>query len=275
MAKLAYEIEEILNESVMTGVPSIIVEGIDDLEIYDKICSLVSFKTEIYPVECIDGYAEGCNQVIKAIKDLSSISTKKYPLKEHILGIVDKDVRDFRGEIPEFDAILILKYYSIESHFISKSIIEKTLKYCTRVTKDLITDDLCGFLMSEIDRKLADLYYSSLEALKKSLYPDYTSVVSYSYALGRLQNEFTKQRIDEKRSDLDCFAKSLNLNNNLDTLKMISKGKWLIELFAKELAITIDELPKLCKENLVIRCKYCVSEAHKKCLLSGVNYFYR
>ena len=67
----SYEIDEILNEAIMTGVPSIIVEGIDDVPIYSKISKGLPFNVEVYAVENISGYTEGCEQVISAIKNIN------------------------------------------------------------------------------------------------------------------------------------------------------------------------------------------------------------
>lgn len=47
MQKPILEIDEILNEAIMTGVPSIIVEGVDDLSIYSALFKDLSFPTEI------------------------------------------------------------------------------------------------------------------------------------------------------------------------------------------------------------------------------------
>ena len=266
MPGIQYEIDEVLNEAIMTGVPALIVEGVDDIPIYSQITSKISFKTEIYAVETIQGYSEGCEQVISAITDLNALPNQNYRLPNHILGIIDKDVRDYRGELPQIEPILVLNYYSIESHFVSKSIIEHTLKLCTKANRELITEELVQIIMDEIETKLLDLYYFSLESLRKSLERDYNADFSYSYSCGRINDVVVKSKICSKKDELDKFASNHNLQPNLNALKKITKGKWLIDVFSSELLKSINNLQEKCKEDLIVTCKSCATNAFDKCL---------
>lgn len=266
MSGCCYEIDELLNEAIITGVPAIIVEGIDDISVYDEISANVPFDVEVYAIENIEGYTEGCEQVISAIENLNSLQSDTHPINEHILGIIDKDVRDYRDELPEIEPLLVLNYYSIESHFVSKEIISNILRLSSKANRELISDELCNTIMSEIETKMLDLYYFSLESLRNSIEPDYPASFSYSYAVGRIRDPKTRHDVLEKRNDLDIFATSLGISPCIDTLKSISKGKWLVDVFSQELLANINDLQEKCAQNTIETCKSCISEAFDKCL---------
>ncbi|WDG94107.1 DUF4435 domain-containing protein [Pseudomonas chlororaphis] len=250
----------------MTGVPSLIVEGIDDIEIYINLTRRVPFDVEVYAVEHIEGYGQGCGEVIKAIAALENIPQTQYKLPSHILGVIDKDVRDYRGELPTSPAILVLKYYSIESHFISKAIIANTLRLCTKTSQDMITEELCDLIMSEIEVKLLDLYYHSLEALKNATQAGYAADFAYSFTPGRIKDVQAKALIEAKRSELDQFADSLNITRSIDSVKCIARGKWLIDVFSDELVYCIERLQNLCRAHTINSCLSCITNAYDKCL---------
>lgn len=266
MDSFCYEIDEILNEAIITGVPALIVEGIDDISIYDNLALKVPFEYEVYAVENIEGFSEGCEQVILAVEELNTLESEAHELTNHVLGVIDKDVRDFRQELPSIEPILVLNHYSIESHFVSRAIVEHILKLCSKANREIITEELCDLIMDEVETKLLDLYYFSLEALKNSLESEYDSVFSYSYPYGRIRDEVIRQSLNSKRSELDDFAHQNQLSPCLDTLKSISKGKWLIDVFANELLAVISQLHTKCKESLITNCKSCITGAYEKCL---------
>ena len=93
MDSFCYEIDEILNEAIITGVPALIVEGIDDISIYDNLALKVPFEYEVYAVENIEGFSEGCEQVILAVEELNTLESEAHELTNHVLGVIDKDVR--------------------------------------------------------------------------------------------------------------------------------------------------------------------------------------
>ncbi|WP_312921057.1 hypothetical protein [Stutzerimonas nitrititolerans] len=272
---MTYEIDEILNEAVMTGVPSVIVEGVDDICIYSEIAKdNTPFSVEVYAVEHISGFGEGCEEVLRAISEIEAIRSSKHKTSDHVLGIIDKDVRDFRGEAPESEAVLMLKHYSIESHFVSQTIVQYALKTCTRSSHEMITNELCDFITREIEGRLLRLYYFSLEALKKSLVRNYDAAFCYSYGYGRLKDERAKELITAKKDELDAFAAEKNIEKSIVSLKGIARGKWLIDVFAEELVLCINDLQGLCKDSAIESCRSCLNQAFDKCLYKvreGVN----
>lgn len=266
MAGIFFEIDEVLNESIMTGVPSLIVEGIDDIGIYIDLAKRVPFDVEVYAVEHVEGYGQGCGEVIKAITALESLPPTQYKLSSYILGVIDKDVREYRGELPSSSAILVLKYYSIESHFISKAIIANTLRLCTKSSHEMINEELCDLIMSEIEVKLLDLYYHSLEALKNATHTGYAADFAYSYTPGRIKDVQAKALIQAKKAELDLFADSLNITKNMNSIKCIARGKWLIDVFSDELVTCIENLQNLCRVKTINSCLSCITTAYDKCL---------
>lgn len=266
MNTFSYKIHEILNAAIMTRIPVIIVEGIDDTSIYEKIASNVSFDIEVYPVENIDGFSGGSNQVIQAIENLNTIECGEHELSSHILGIIDKDVRDFEGNVPKIEPLLMLNYYSIESHFVSKSVISEILTIVSKMNKALIRHEFCDAMLDEVESNLMNLYYFSLESLKKALNPDYSGCFSYRFPAGRIKDQTIKQAVMNKRKELDEFASTLRLNPCLDTLKIITKGKWLIESFSSELFASIGKLQEKCRQGVIVSCMPCRSQEYEKCL---------
>lgn len=276
MSAMSWEIDELLNEAVMTGVPIVLVEGVDDISTYHSIGGRVSFDIEIYAIENIDGYTEGCEQVIAALNELHNLPLSENPIKNHILGIIDKDVRDYRQECPQIESLLILKYYSIESHFVSKNILEHALGLCTKANNHMISDNDIQLLMDAIEEQLIQkLYYFSLEALKNALEPEYCADFSYSFKAGRINTDLdAKEKITEKTGDLDNLASTFGLSPSLNTLKLITKGKWLIDFFANEIIIELNNLPSLCKTEKITVCQFCLNQSFDKCLYrlkEGIN----
>ena len=69
-----YEIDEILSMAIMTKTAHVLVEGVDDVRIYEK---LSSGDCEVYAIESIEGYSGGCDFVKDAIQDLNSIDMNR------------------------------------------------------------------------------------------------------------------------------------------------------------------------------------------------------
>ena len=271
---MSLEIDELLNEAIMTGVPAIIVEGIDDISIYTSIGQKAPFDVEVYAIENITGYNEGCEQLIGALESLYQLPDSQHQIKNNILGIIDKDVRDYRNEIPAVDSILTLKYYSIESHFVSKDILGKSVNLCTKATEDMLSQGDIQLIMNKLERRLLKLYYFSLEALKASLETEYSSDFSYSYLSGRLKDSQVKASLDAKQNDLDQLAETLGLSPCLSTLLLIAKGKWLLDAFVESIVDEFSTLPLQCKNEHISMCQFCSQQVYGKCLYQlkkGVN----
>jgi len=266
-------INNLLANAVITQRPLIVVEGKDDIQFYDNICELTNKNFKIFAIENIYGYTEGCDKVIELTSDLQHKLHTDIILQKLYLGIIDKDVREYR-DLTSYNSILgflnlfVLDYYSYESHYVTKNIIKKILKHYTSVNNDLIDDVLLDTIYTELKEEILEtLYYPSLEALKNALTHNYNSDVGYSNKF----NEFSKNplkiaNINSKQVDLDLFASQVNIDKDFQKLKSFSKGKWILECFSNHLKNKLENLPLNCRNNLINQCQYCQQSNHEKCL---------
>lgn len=274
MVGLAYEIDEILNESIMTGVPAVIVEGVDDISIYSALAKKSPINVEVYAVEYIDGFGEGCREVIRAVGELEILPKTSNDLRAYVLGVIDKDVRDFRNEIPLSPMILVLNCYSIENHFLSIESVRNILSLCTRISREAIDDGFCDTVMSAVKERVFFYYYHYLESLKKALDENYSAKFSYAFPPGRLKDEVLMGAIEGKKHELDDFAATLGLDKTMETMKSIGRGKWLIEIFSWEVFRCISKREGVCANDNIRKCPSCMAASYRKCLYKikdGIN----
>ena len=232
MQGMQYDIDEVLTQSIMTNMPSVLVEGVDDIGVYDKILNFNSKIAEVIAIETVEGYAKGCDSVINATVYLENKNSAQYNYIDYLVGIIDKDVRDYRNELPE----------------------------------NPLTEALKIKLMDSIVESMELLYIASLEALKGALISDYNSEFGYCQNYGRLKDNPLAIKLYEKKSELEDFALTLSLTRNLETLKKICKGKWLLGVFCEQLEKLIKNLPEQCGTDPVKSCQMCISRAENSCL---------
>jgi hypothetical protein len=183
-----------------------------------------------------------------------------------VAGIIDRDARPYRQEMPTEQSILCLEFYSIESHFASEHSISPAIAKLTRFSRqDQINTNL---ILSNIESTLSNLYYFSLEALKSATCPNYESIVGYSANIGRRKDLNTIAQIQAKKPELDTFAALHNLTNSLSSMKEFSKGKWLLTVFAEELFDEIGNLKQKCKSSIIQKCRMCLLDPNAACLFS-------
>ncbi|MDO6405701.1 DUF4435 domain-containing protein [Pantoea phytobeneficialis] len=254
---MKYEIGEVLNTAIMTNTISVIVEGTDDIQLYDSLAKSAGKLAEVFPIETIDGFSPGCQNVVLAMDEIIRIPQTRWQHKKYIVGIIDKDVKDFRGEVPTNPLILMLCYYSMESHFVSKEIIPKLLQLCTKISNSMITDDLIEHYFQLISLNDEDFFLLSLESLKSALYPSYDSKFSYGYSEGRILSASDISNVREKKDDLLEFANEQGLSNCLPDLKRFSKGKWLLHYFCYKALKEIDNLKVNCGAHPISPCIMC------------------
>lgn len=184
---MKYDLNDTINAALMTNTPVAIVEGYDDIKFYVNIASEKHLHLDVKAVETIDNYGEGCEQVIKAVDDATQLIQNDPRLKKYVVGIIDRDVRQYRGTLPEYDNIIILKYYSYETHLITPNSIIKLIEYITKAPVTLINQDVIDYLMTDFStNNLERLYYFSLEALKTSCDSSYRGEVTYDTEPGAL-----------------------------------------------------------------------------------------
>ena len=259
---MKYEISEILNTAIMTKSISIIVEGVDDIQIYDSIAKSINKNAEIFPIETIEGYAPGCNQIIVAMNDVAEIPQSSVNYDNYIVGIIDKDIKDYRNEIPTNPLILTLKYYSMESHFVDKEVLPSIFELITKTPRSLITSDFIAHLYELVTLDIDDFFLICIESLKNSLNADYESDFAYSYSEGRIFSEDDIGKVRLKRDELNSFADSLSISRDLNSLKKISKGKWLLHFFCVKTLGAAQQYKDLCGTQPVQQCVMCAGNGH-------------
>lgn len=259
---MKYEISEILNTAIMTKSISVIVEGVDDIQVYYGIAKSANKIVEIFPIETIDGYAPGCNHIVTAMDDILELPKSNVNFDNYIIGIIDKDVKDFRGEMPTNPLILTLKHYSMESHFVDKKVLPNIFEMITKTPHSLITNNLVDHIYNLISLESEDFFLICLESLKNSLHAEYESAFAYSYSEGRIFSEEDVSKVRLKREELLSFAESLSISRNLDDLKKISKGKWLLHLFCVKTLSATQQVKDLCGTAPVQQCVMCVGNGH-------------
>lgn len=266
MYGMEFNLNEIYIQSIMTKIPTVIVEGVDDVPVYDSICSDLEFKLNVIAVENIESFEAGCGGVVSAANQLKDINDNKHNPKNWVIGIIDKDVKDFREEIPENNMIFTLNQYSMESHFVCKEIVDRLIPIATRATKELRDSGVSDYLMTRVSEAIDQLYLYSLDALKGAINPEYTSVFKYSYNYGRIKDITIKGEVLLRRQELLEFADSLGLVQCISDLKKISRGKWLLNLFCEELEKSFKSLHEACGSHSIKTCQFCMNEAKEKCL---------
>lgn len=260
-----YQASELLNLAIMSKTPYVIVEGVDDIQIYESIAESAQTTCEIYSVEMIEGLAGGNDGVIQAIEVIESLNMPMgKSAKDFVMGIIDCDARYYRGEMPAFESLFSLNAYSIESHFISKFSIKSTIDQLTRIS--LIDSVDIDKIYKVVEANVFDLYYFSLEALKNAVEPNYQSIVGYSASAGRRKDPNTIAALMAKKDNLDTFANSLHLSRDIESLRKFVKGKWLLAAYAEELFSEIESLVAKCKAFAITQCRMCVRENSAPCL---------
>ena len=122
------DLEETVIVAFMCNLPVVIVEGQDDIKFYDNIATLNNINIDVRAIETVDGYAEGCEQVCDAMEEVQELIINDVRLKKYVMGIIDRDVRQYLNTVPEKNNLLVLKYYSYETHLITDKTIGRLIE---------------------------------------------------------------------------------------------------------------------------------------------------
>jgi len=261
-------LETLFSNSRLTKRALIIVEGVDDIQFYSRIAEIVGKPFKFHAIENIEGYSEGCDQVIKATEDFQEKLNEERINEQYFLAIIDNDARKFRGEEVVLNGLFRLKYYSFESHFLTTDNLKKIILDLTLVEHDLLNQDFVEAIKSEISEEISDaLYLPSLEALKNALNIGYNNLVGYSSAAGEiLNNQVLINQIKAKEDELELLAGELGLEKNYETIRNIAKGKWILASYSKQAIKKINELKIKCSEGHIAKCQFCSNGQEEKCL---------
>lgn len=235
--------DEILEEARM-GKPLIIVEGEYDY-IYEYISdSIKDNHYAIMPIGDLTG-KEGNLAVEELVLDIEDFAkNEELEYTPHIVGIVDRDYREYEDKLIQSDILFILELYSIESYFVNIEILYECLKFSIR-SKRLMDDGLVNSLYSEIIDKLVDVLY--LKSIKKL----------------------------ESHLETDEVIDKFKLDKSIEILFRIARGKDLLTRFLVEIQdiLSSQKLYKLCRDKEVIPCLKHYDEKHENfCLYITQKY---
>lgn len=254
----------------MSGVPTILVEGADDIKFYRDLAKSIDKEADVIAVDTIDCLSDGCVGVIDCIQQLQSEIKSKQNGSKYIIGIIDKDARYYRGEIPNnLSELFVLKYYSFESHFVTRNHLKYLLTIISNIGLSFIDDRTLDYFENNLCNEYEKLYYISLEALKNACEQGYASVIGYSSEPGYIVNNLQTGlniwgSISSKKSSLDSFASDRSIN--FEHLKLIAKGKWLLHFYCNFILLKMRGITSACQNGEIRKCQYCNTGQPDKCL---------
>lgn len=274
-SEMVPSLNELVSGAIMNEEPLIIVEGYDDVSYYNEIAVQLEKNVNVKAVETIKEFINksGCEHVIKAIENIETQiagnALTRSVAEKHILGIIDGDAREYRNvEVPSSTLFLILKVYSVESHFDIDEILIQFIKNHTYVDNKLLENNrvkILNYVRQSVAENYQKLWYISLEALKTACDSTYNrSLVRYKpdsiirfFKLAQVENQNIMNQLMEKTFELDEFAKEKGIA--ISELKKVAKGKWLLEVYIYSIVNRIKELTNACKDGIVKRCPYCLT----------------
>ena len=261
---MRYDLVRLLNRAIQLSKSFLLVEGKDDPQIYARIAEKADKQVDIFPVNMVEDYASGCDNVIKAIDRLQPKFDER-PENEHlVLGIIDRDSRSYRplqeDEInyQTLKSLFILKYYSIETYFATRNNLKKLIEKLTYLSANQITDEILDFVEDNFQNYTNSLYFISLEALKNACIENYQNEVGYDDNVKDSRKiQYLDSKLNTKKTDLENFTESKNIK--IQDLKLICKGKWYLSIYILTTNHQIKSLAQQCKdENAVIpKCTVC------------------
>ena len=175
-------LETRINDIKMMGTPFIIVEGIDDVGFYEKICEQTNIQAEVVPIQAILGYEgkRGCKPVIEATDIIEKEIEKDDDADKYMkmaLGIVDGDARKYKGkQLPYNKVRLVLEHYSFECYFDNEELLKMFLKEHTYISKGLLTSELLSFIKASVSEEYRKVWYLGFEALKSICVESYKGI---------------------------------------------------------------------------------------------------
>lgn len=270
---LKYDLFDIMAAAIMIEEPILIVEGKDDFQIYDSLTKSIRKKVQVYQSNEFEDHYEGCSGVITCIQKLQPKYAERADNINKIIGIIDKDVRDFRKEIPDLLGLFITKHYSIETYFVTLNNLRQLLSNITYNIVEEINDEILHLLECSFKESLDNLYMISLEALRNACNNKYDTDVGYDFSAPKISAlQFLDEvlpKLENKKVDLENFASELNIN--LNNIKLIAKGKWYIYWYLSRIYPGIKDLKEKCRGNIITQCRSCRVGNFQDCLYNTKN----
>ncbi len=273
MDNLERKIENIFIQAEMSGA-IVIVEALSDRQIYtqlaDKFASQVGVT--IYPANYFEECnADNCENVIQAIRILQDGFNEDADNLKHVLGIIDRDSTAYQNpekwvEINQLKGLLILRYYSIETYFVTSNNLSQVICAFTKA----IPTDISATFLAELEKTFKEsqeiLYYMGLDALmthcqegkffnkwwsnlrfdkmkkglevaKKCSCLIFTQDTKQHKAFKKIKKTFggieafNAEHLGRKKNDLDKFAFQNKISAS--QIKEIVSGKWYLLHYVK------------------------------------------
>lgn len=261
---------ETLNTAIQLHKSIVIVEGKDDYQIYQNIANHIkATHIEVCQADEFEDFDAGCRGVIACIEKLQPKFEERTENINKILGVIDRDVRQFRGELPiHLKGLFITKHYSIETYFATQSNLQKLINKVTFTTSRDVGNGVLELVENEFNNFLPDLYLLSLEALKNACVVNYDKKVCYDDAEGKIADRTSRTHLlgllQPKESELHSFATEKDISQN--DIKLIVKGKWYLFSYAFYTYPILKELQDKCNNAEIIQCRSCNVGNYDKCL---------
>ena len=268
-------ISQLIAKARLEKKPLILVEGKDDISIYETFVDLSGLKANIRAIETISGYGEGCPEVKRFIENAQPEIRKTRKNEKYLLGIIDRDTSYFRKEIKKrTKCLFVLNSYSFESHFVSKLHVEYAVRQFL-VSSSQLNEETIDYIYSGFESKLETLFYLSLEALRHACNRSYKGLIGFSTTYGQIKNNSQLVReVLSKKEKLDYYAQLRKIPHNDLT---IIKGKWLLEALIETTLEKIKTLSINCIEDTPIegqeRCPFCINDIVNKCSWSPKKHY--
>jgi Protein of unknown function (DUF4435) len=278
MMALKYDLFDMVATSIMNHEPMVIVEGKDDYKIYQTIANEVNPQIQVYQVHEFEDFEAGCTGVLACLTALQPKFAERTDNIHKILGIIDRDVRPFRGEMPNhLLGLFVTKHYSIETYFATASNLRRLVHAITNSPIQDIDNQLLVFLQTDFNDSIDTLYLYSLEALKNACIRDYDTVLGYDDSPNKLTGvDFNKRKfpvLQAKKADLDAFA--ILMSASVADIRLIAKGKWYLHWFVHHVYPKIKILKEHCKNATIRQCRSCRVGNYQDCLLKTNQEHYR
>jgi hypothetical protein len=236
-----YNCEDILNDAKF-GKSLIIVEGE-----YDYIYEYVDDNhCEITTVQKLINQS-GNKAIEKLVLEIEAFAkSENLEYKSNILGIIDRDYREYENNLIQSDILYILDFYSIESYFVNREVLKNMLLFVIR-SERLVTDELIDKIYQNINIELEkEFYLKSIQKLKTHL---------------------------NFQQDIISLEKKFNISKSFDILLKITKGKELLNRFILKNIEYQQKLYNWCKDKEITPCKNIDNDEHNKfCLYKITKY---
>lgn len=272
---IKYTLNQLFAKALMEKRPLVVVEGADDRSFYLRLLENEGKKATVMASELVKKnddsyYTPGCTGVIEIVEKVQEKFQKNPLSKYYFLGIIDSDYRKFTEESLNLSGLLVLKYYSYESHFVTTNSTKQLIAFTTRVSMQDIAEEITENIQKNTKTAMDDMYLAGLEMLYEKLNPSREKLFEMDtkpealYQKGKDGAPALIDRVKEKKEELHQFATSKDIKR--DDIYFVVKGKYLLYAFVKAAYEQIGNLKNLCKNNQISQCDYCQNGKFEHCI---------